>query len=66
MALYVTKPTEVEARQYEGEALPVVSDKYGEQTAVTGDYLVGTEKGSLHVMPQADFEAMYQPVQVSS
>lgn len=51
----------VDARQYSGPALKVISDALGEQTANSGDYLVGTERGKVTVVPKAEFEAHYQP-----
>ena len=52
----------VEARQYDGPRITVVSDKYGEQIASKGDYLIGTEPRKVHVLSAAEFEAAYKPV----
>lgn len=51
----------VEAREYEGPKLLVVSNQYGEQLANAGDYLVGSGRGHVHVVSKAQFEAEYQP-----
>lgn len=51
----------VEARKYEGPRITVVSDKFGEQVAESGDYLIGTERGLVHVIPAAQFEADFKP-----
>lgn len=51
----------VEARRYDGPRLTVVHDELGEQTAVKGDYLLGSERGKIRVMPAAKFEAEYEP-----
>lgn len=59
MATYQKVET-VEARQYDGPKITVVSDKLGEQTAVAGDYLVGTERGKVTVVSKATFEAEYE------
>jgi len=56
MAEYIRKEI-VEARQYEGPRITVVSDQFGEQAAVSGDWLVGTERGKVHVVSAADFAA---------
>lgn len=45
----------VEARQYDGPNLTVVSDALGEQRAHKGDWLLGSEKGKITVKSAADF-----------
>jgi hypothetical protein len=51
----------VEARKYEGPRITVVSDKFGEQVANSGDYLIGTKRGEVHVVPASTFEAEFKP-----
>jgi hypothetical protein len=51
----------VEARKYEGPRITVVSDKFGEQVASSGDYLIGTKRGEVHVVPASTFEAEFKP-----
>lgn len=58
--LYTRKVTSLEARQYEGAKLVVISDSKGEQIANTGDFLVGTEPGKVFVVAKADFLAEYE------
>ena len=46
----------VEARKYEGPGrLPVISDAIGEQQAMPGDWLLGSERGKITVKTAADF-----------
>jgi hypothetical protein len=47
----------VEARQYDGPRLTVVSESLGEQTANAGDWLLGSEKGRVTVKSAAAFES---------
>lgn len=51
----------VEAEQYDGPKLTVVSDKLGEQTAEKGDWLLGTERGKVTVVKAATFAADFKP-----
>lgn len=51
----------VEARQYDGPRLVVIHDKLGEQTAVTGDWLLGTERGKIEVVSREKFAAEFIP-----
>lgn len=60
--LYQRKALTVEARVYDGPKLTVVSDEKGSQTANSGDYLVGTERGKVTVVSKADFEKDFEPV----
>jgi hypothetical protein len=49
----------VDASKYEGPALTVVNDQLGEQAALPGDYLLGTERGKIRVMGARQFEAEF-------
>jgi hypothetical protein len=60
MATYQKVQT-VEARQYTGPRLTVVSDELGEQVAHDGDYLIGTEARKVTVIAKAAFEAEFKP-----
>lgn len=65
MQTYERIITEVEARKYEGPRLTVVNDELGEQFANSGDYLVGTERGKIQVIPAAKFEAEFRECEVT-
>lgn len=56
MAKYQRIQTE-EASQYSGPKITVVSDALGEQTANAGDWLLGCERGKVHVKTSAQFES---------
>jgi hypothetical protein len=58
---YHLKSHAVEARRHKGPPLVVISEAHGEQTAQDGDYLVGTKKGEICVVPWKEFEATYTP-----
>lgn len=51
----------VEAEKYEGAPLTVVHESLGEQKALSGDYLLGSERGKIRVMKAKDFEAEFKP-----
>lgn len=51
----------VEARQYDGPRLVVIHDKLGEQTAVAGDWLLGTERGKIEVVSREKFATEFIP-----
>jgi hypothetical protein len=55
------KIDKVEARQYDGPKITVVNDALGEQTAQSGDWLLGTERGKIRVVSNAAFQADYTP-----
>lgn len=61
MAQYVKVNPPVEARQHEGPRLNVVSDAKGQQVAEKGDWLVGSERGKITVVSNADFTSGYVP-----
>lgn len=60
MATYNRKVTSIEARQYEGPKLVVISESKGEQIANTGDFLVGNEPGKVYVVAKEQFLAEYE------
>lgn len=60
--LYERKPLTVEARRHEGPRITVISDEHGEQYAVAGDYLIGSERGKVYVMDAGKFESDFEPV----
>lgn len=60
MATYQTKAETVEARQYEGDSsLTVVHYQKGEQVAQKGDWLVGSERGCIYVVPDDEFQTKF-------
>lgn len=62
MPQFISISDTIEARQYEGDKpLVVVHDELGEVTAYKGDWLIGTERGKIRVMTNADFNLRYQP-----
>jgi hypothetical protein len=63
--LYQRKPLTIEARVYDGPKLTVISDEKGQQTAKSGDYLVGSERGKVTVVLKADFEKDFEMVGAS-
>jgi len=62
MALYIPKNTvPVPARQHDSDVpMLVVSEQKGQQTAHKGDWLVGGERGKVHVMTDAAFTAGFE------
>lgn len=59
MPTYTRKVTTVEARQYEGPDLIVMSDAQGEQIAKSGDFLVGIEPRKVTVWAKDKFLAEF-------
>jgi septal ring factor EnvC (AmiA/AmiB activator) len=51
----------VDAEKYEGAPLTVMHDHLGEQKALPGDWLLGTERGKIRVMSAKQFEAEFVP-----
>jgi hypothetical protein len=62
MAKYrLKREPEVSAHQHEGNFdLRVISEQKGAQTARKGDWLIGSEKGKVFVMSDAQFQRDYE------
>lgn len=62
MALFISKSSTVQARQYDSELpLTVVHNDLGEQVAHKGDWLVGEKRGLVYVLSDDKFQARFEP-----